>query len=119
MLSLFEAYDDRDPQWVAKAYFDRIYELGIFVRVGGQLSSGNGYGVDGAYCAFPDPDSFYEEDRFEGVRFIYGQGDGAETLFLSGAEFFALMEAACKSYVESAGEGGVELIKIISESPLR
>ncbi|WP_429001088.1 ribonuclease toxin immunity protein CdiI [Stenotrophomonas maltophilia] len=102
----FEACDDQDPQWVAKAYFDRIFELGIFARVVSQLSGGDGCGVDGACCAFPDPVSFYEADRFEGVRFICGHGDGAETLFLSGAEFSDLVEGACRSYVESGGEGG-------------
>ncbi|WP_075676580.1 ribonuclease toxin immunity protein CdiI [Stenotrophomonas sp. TD3] len=118
MSSIFEVYDDRDPQWVAKSYFDRIYELGIFVKVIGHLSCGNGYGVDGAYCAFPDPDSFYEEDRFDGVRFIYGDGEGAEILFLSEGEFVSLMQEACKFYVESGGEGGDEVIRLLSKSPL-
>lgn len=119
MPSLFGVFDDSDSQWVAKCYFDRMNELGAFVKAVDYISRGCGYGFDGAYCAFPDADSFYEEDRFDGVRFMYGYGSDAETLFLSEVECFALMESACKSYVESGGERGGEIVKILSESILR
>jgi hypothetical protein len=67
-----QPYDRRDLHWVIEAYFDRMYDDGRFVEALEHIVKQCGFSTDGAYCSFPDMNSYFEEDHFEGVRFSSG-----------------------------------------------
>ncbi|MBQ4796989.1 ribonuclease toxin immunity protein CdiI, partial [Pectobacterium versatile] len=67
-----QPYDNNDPHWIIKAYFDRMYNDGYFGKAISYILHKDSFHVDGAYCSFPDMNSYYEEEHFEGVEFAYG-----------------------------------------------
>ncbi|WP_241361022.1 ribonuclease toxin immunity protein CdiI, partial [Pseudomonas aeruginosa] len=67
MKELFgQPYSESDPYWVVKGYFDRMYDDGYFIEAVGYIVKRWGFSTDGAYCNFPDENSPFDEEHFEG-----------------------------------------------------
>ncbi|QOZ84299.1 MULTISPECIES: ribonuclease toxin immunity protein CdiI [Chromobacterium] len=101
-----QPYDECDTNWVVLAYLDRMYNDGKFIEAIESISDGVGLSVDGAYCHFPFMDSFYDDDRFEGVKFIYGysvDGDDDEVI-VSLDVCLSLINVACAKYIKNHPE---------------
>lgn len=59
-----------------------------------------GYTTDDVACHFPDHDSFFEENRFEGVQFIVALPlPQPDEVVVSEAEFVAWLEEACRRHL--------------------
>ncbi|NHR04294.1 ribonuclease toxin immunity protein CdiI [Chromobacterium haemolyticum] len=101
-----QPYDESDPNWVVLAYLDRMYNDGKFIEAIESISDGVGLSVDGAYCHFPFMDSFYDDDRFKGVKFIYGysvDGDDDEVI-VSLDVCLSLINVASAKYIKNHPE---------------
>ena len=102
MLELFgQPYDESDPCWVVKGYFDRMYHDGRFIKALELIVKRWGCSTDGAYCNFPDLDSLSEEENFEGVEFSYGYPPGIENTVVVSEDVCAkYIRLACDKYWE-------------------
>ena len=70
---LFTQQDvDNGLNLIIVSYFDRMYEDGDFIRAIELFANGGALNTDGAYCNFPDMDSYDESEHFEGVEFAMG-----------------------------------------------
>ncbi|MCL8303074.1 ribonuclease toxin immunity protein CdiI [Pseudomonas mosselii] len=116
MKELFgQPYSDSDPYWVVKGYFDRMYHDGNFIRSIELLVERWGFSVDGAYCNFPDLNSFFEEEHFEGVEFAYGYPPKNEgTVIVSEGGCSEYMRVACDKYVGLHPEDAAKVKGILS-----
>jgi hypothetical protein len=95
-----QPYDRRDLHWVIKAYFDRMYNDGRFIEAVEYLVKGWGFSTDGAYCSFPDMNSYFEEDHFEGVRFSSGYIlEEDVSIIVSDEVFCEYLKLACDKYL--------------------
>ncbi|MFV3329996.1 ribonuclease toxin immunity protein CdiI [Pseudomonas sp. NY15437] len=95
-----QPYSDSDPYWAVKGYFDRIFHDGNFITSLELLVRKWGFSTDGACCNFPELDSLFEEEHFDGVEFAYGYPTRAEdTVVVSEADCSKYIRLACKKYV--------------------
>jgi len=95
-----ERLDTSNPAWIVKRYFDEVYDSGHFVHVVSLLAKRWGYITDDVACHFPDHDSFFEEDRFEGVQFIVALPlPQPDEVVASDAEFVAWLQESCRRYL--------------------
>lgn len=62
--------DYNDNLRVAKIFFNLIYEDGYFLDVVCTISKKHGFVINDIGCMFPDLNSYYDEDHFEGVEFF-------------------------------------------------
>jgi len=93
-------YDESDAHWPVKGYFDRIYDDGCFVEAIEYVAKKIGFSTDGAYCHFPDMDSPFEDEHFDGVEFAYGdRPEVKDTAVISEEIFFNYIRRACGKYV--------------------
>ncbi len=53
-------------------YMDIMYSDGRFIKAIECIVNRWGYSTDGAYCNFPDENSPFDEEHFEGAEFSYG-----------------------------------------------
>ncbi|MEV1470663.1 ribonuclease toxin immunity protein CdiI [Pseudomonas aeruginosa] len=59
------------------------------------------YSTDGAYCNFPDENSPFDEEHFEGVEFSYGYPPKDEdTIVVSEAVCSKFIRLACEKYLQ-------------------
>ena len=104
MKELFgQPYDVSRPDWVVMGFFDVMYDCGQFIEALGLLVKRYGYGNDSAYCSFPDLNSPFEEDHFDGVEFGYGYASSEsddETVIVSETVATAWIYSACEKYLE-------------------
>lgn len=102
MKELFgQPYSESDPFWIVKAYFDRMYNDDYFIEAVGYIVKRWGFSTDGAYCNFPDENSSYDEERFEGVQFAYGYPPKDEdTVVVSESVCSEYLRLACEKYLE-------------------
>ncbi|KGD99816.1 hypothetical protein JL37_04435 [Achromobacter sp. RTa] len=117
MKELFgQPYDELDPYWVIKGYFDRMYADGYFLEAVGYIVRGWGFGTDGAYCNFPDMGSPFGEEHFEGVEFAYGDSpkDG-DTVVVSETVCFEFIRLACEKYLQCHPEDIAKLKEILDK----
>ncbi|HAY43361.1 MAG TPA: hypothetical protein DCY59_07325 [Micrococcaceae bacterium] len=95
-----ESYEGLTANWIMKAYWDSIYSCGLFVKAACSVSNREGLSVDGAYCRFPDPNGWSEEDLFEGVEFGYGSpGIDLLNMIVSEAACAEVLMEACRRYL--------------------
>jgi hypothetical protein len=100
MKNLFdEEYDRASPDWVVAAYFNWMYDYGYFLDVVEALTKRWGFATDDFSCDFPDTDSYYEEDHFDGVKFVFGAAFDPEVVIVSEDECFQRLSEACDSYL--------------------
>ncbi len=96
-----QPYSESDPYWVVKGYFDRMYDDGYFIEAVGYIVKRWGFSTDGAYCNFPDENSPFDEEHFEGVEFSYGYPPKDEdTIVVSEAVCSKFIRLACEKYLQ-------------------
>ncbi|VEG12513.1 ribonuclease toxin immunity protein CdiI [Moraxella cuniculi] len=94
MNTIFNNIDVLDKFSTAKLFFNLVYQDNYFLTVIDYLIDRHGFVSDDIGCVFPDPDSYYEEDHFDGVRFFIG----GQELTVSDDEFKNLLYEACEKY---------------------
>lgn len=99
---LFELSDvNAGLNLIVMSYFDRMYEDGKFMKAMDLLSKKWTLNTDGAYCHFPDMDSFDVEDHFEGVEIAIGYPPTEEdTVIVDENTFYHYVRLACERYLK-------------------
>ncbi|AWH89387.1 ribonuclease toxin immunity protein CdiI [Limnobaculum parvum] len=96
-----QPYSDTDPYWIVKSYFDRMYNDDKFLEAIELLTRRWTLNVDGAYCNFPDMDSYDEEDHFDGVEFAYGYPPEEDDIVIVSEEIcYKYVRLACEKYLQ-------------------
>ncbi|RJL00094.1 ribonuclease toxin immunity protein CdiI [Enterobacter chuandaensis] len=115
-----QPYDKNDPYWIVKSYFDRMYGSGLFIKAIGYMAEKNSFHLDGAYCSFPDMDSCFEEEHFEGVEFSYGYPpDDSDTIIVSESICYKYLAKACDKYLKYHPEDDLKVNSILGRSFLK
>ncbi|WP_127960432.1 ribonuclease toxin immunity protein CdiI [Serratia microhaemolytica] len=113
-----QPYSDEDPYWIIKAYFDRIYSDGHFLQSIALFSERGSLSTDGAYCSFPDMNSFYEEEHFEGVEFAWGYPPkDDDTIIVSEETCYQYVRLACEKYLQLHPEDTDTVNKLLTKMP--
>ncbi|MFP3523291.1 ribonuclease toxin immunity protein CdiI [Pantoea sp. SIMBA_072] len=113
-----QPYHDDDPVWVVKAYFDRMYNDGGFLRAIELLMIKGALNKDGAYCHFPDMNSYDEEDHFEGVEFAYGYPpEEDDTVIVSEETCYQYVRLACEKYLHLHPEYTDKVNELLAKIP--
>lgn len=114
-----QPYDENNPYWILESYFDRMYGSGFFVKAVSYMAGRNSFHVDGAYCSFPDLNSCYEEEHFEGVEFAYGYPPQEKDTIIVGENIcYEYLKRACDKYLEFHPEDASEISKILKNAIL-
>lgn len=114
-----QPYDETDPYWILESYFDRMYNDGDFLKAISLLTQRGALNTDGAYCHFPDMNSFYEEEHFEGVEFAYGYPPEEEdTIIVSEETCFQYVRQACEKYLQLHPEDTEKVKALITQIPV-
>ncbi|MEQ4973733.1 ribonuclease toxin immunity protein CdiI [Enterobacter cloacae] len=116
---LFSQLDvDSGLDLVIVSYFDRMYSDGDFIRAISLLVKKGALNTDGAYCHFPDKNSFYEEDHFEGVEFAMGYPPSEEdTVIVSEDMCYKYVRLACERYLKFHPEDAQKVNELLAEIP--
>jgi hypothetical protein len=112
-----QPYDESDPFWIIRAYMDRMYSDGCFLDAVGNIVKRWGFSVDGAYCRFPDLNSLFEDERFDGVEFSYGYMDVDESIIVSERVCFEFVRAACERYLSLHGSELEKVDELLGRIP--
>lgn len=96
MNTIFKKIDILDKFSIAKLFFNLVYQDNYFLDVINHLTNRRGFVFNDIGCIFPDIDSYYEEDHFNGVCFFIGE----QELIVSDNEFKNLLRDACEKYNE-------------------
>ncbi|PQQ22258.1 ribonuclease toxin immunity protein CdiI [Photorhabdus hindustanensis] len=113
-----QPYDHSDPHWIVKSYFDRMYNDGHFLEAIELLSKKGALSTDGSYCHFPNMNSYYEEDRFEGVMFIYGYSpDDDDEVIVSEEICYKYVRLACEKYLYRHPEDKDKINALLAKMP--
>ena len=111
-----QPYEPLDPYWVIKAYFDIMYDNGLFIKAISYLGKRWGFGTDGAHCDFPDMNSYFREEHFKGVRFSYGYPSSDDSIIVSEDIFCEWLELACFKFLERSPESVKEINGLLVSS---
>ncbi|HBO6816741.1 ribonuclease toxin immunity protein CdiI [Pseudomonas aeruginosa] len=96
-----QPYNEADPCWVVMCYMDIMYSDGRFIKAIECIVNRWGYSTDGAYCNFPDENSPFDDEHFEGVEFSYGYPPKDEdTIVVSEAVCSKFIRLACEKYLQ-------------------
>ncbi|RBL86189.1 hypothetical protein DDE05_12060 [Streptomyces cavourensis] len=118
MKKLFDqSFDKSDSLWVLKVYFNIIYSDGNFIDAADRISRRWGFSTDGAYCRFPDMNSFDSDEHFEGVEFTYGISPNESTIIVSDKVCVEFLKRACEIYISRHPEYSLKITEIISRLP--
>ena len=119
MKELFgQPYNWSDQCWVLKGYFDRMYNDDVFLDAINNLTKKIGFSCDGAYCNFPDMDSCYEEEHFDGVEFAYGYSpEEDDTITVSEEVCFNYVRLACEKYLQLHPEDTDKVKILLTQLP--
>ncbi|WP_235577532.1 ribonuclease toxin immunity protein CdiI [Pseudomonas aeruginosa] len=75
-----------------------------------------GFSTDGAYCNFPDKNSLFEEEHFEGGEFAYGYPPKDEdVVIVSEAVCSEYIRLACEKYLQPHPEDSVKVRSILDQ----
>lgn len=116
---LFNQHDvDSGLNLIIVSYFDRMYEDGRFLEVIEHIIKKIGFSTDGAYCNFPDMNSYYEEEHFEGVEFAVGYPpEEDDTVIVSEKTFFEYVRLACEKYLQLHPEDIAQINNLLTQIP--
>jgi len=104
---------------VIVSYFDRMYEDGKFLDAIELLSRRWTLNVDGAYCNFPNMNSYDESEHFEGVEFATGYPPTEEgTVIVSEEVCYQYVHLACEKYLKLHPEDTGEVKKTLAKMPV-
>lgn len=114
-----QPYDKTDPYWVLKSYFDLMVVDGYFLKSVNYLLSKDSFHVDGAYCSFPDLNSCYAEEHFEGVEFAYGYPtEEDDTVIVSEEICYQYVRLACEKYIKLHPEDTEKVSDLLAKLPV-
>ncbi|WP_108097479.1 ribonuclease toxin immunity protein CdiI [Pseudomonas sp. GV071] len=109
-----QPYSESDPYRIVKGYFDRMYNDGCFLEAIGYIVKKWGFSTDGACCNFPDMNSPFDEEHFDGVEFSYGFSLSTEnTIIISDAVLSECIRLACEKYLRRHPEDLAKVKKLL------
>lgn len=75
-----------------------------------------GFSTDGAYCNFPDENSRFDEDYFDGVEFAYGYPPKDEdTVVVSEVICAECIRLACEKYLQCHPEETAKVKELLGK----
>ncbi|WP_353605272.1 ribonuclease toxin immunity protein CdiI [Enterobacter cancerogenus] len=100
--NLFDMSDvDSGLNEIVVGYFNIMSSSRNFLEVIEHIVGQVGFNTDGAYCNFPDMNSFDESEHFEGVEFAVGYPPSeAETVIVSEEACYQYVRLACERYLK-------------------
>lgn len=100
--NLFDMSDvDSGLNEIVVGYFNIMSSSRNFLEVIEHIVGQVGFNTDGAYCNFPDMNSFDESEHFEGVEFAVGYPPSeAETVIVSELACYQYVLLACERYLK-------------------
>ena len=105
----------KNPERTIKLYFSSIYEDGYFIEaIYSTLVEYDGFFTEGHYWYYPDMNSPYQADRFEGVCFSVGFSNPEEKIYISERESFEHAKKACERFWQLHPEHKEFLTEIIN-----
>lgn len=111
-------YDRSSSEWVVHNYFDWIYDSGYFVEMVSHVAKKWGFTTDDVGCRFPDMDSYFEEDHFEGVELIAAMGaPDPDEVIVSEEVFWGYLRDACSKYVDRHPEDRDVMVRLLDNIP--
>jgi len=114
-----QPYDRKNPYWILESFFDRMHGEGYFIKTIIYIIGRNSFHLDGAYCSFPDLNSCYEEDHFEGIEYAYGYPpENDSTIIVSENICSKYIKIACAKYLNLHPEDSAEIQVILQNSLL-
>ncbi|AHK18717.1 hypothetical protein BF17_04735 [Yersinia similis] len=116
---LFSQKDVNDGlNLVIVSYFDRMYEDDRFLEVIKYISKKIGFNTDGAYCNFPDMNSYDESEHFEGVEFAVGYPySEADIVIVNEETCFKYVRLSCEKYLHRHPEDTDKVNKLLANIP--
>lgn len=113
-----QPYNEQDPHWVVMGYFDSIYSRGYLLESIALIVKRWGFCADGAYCSFPDRNSLFEEEHFDGVEFAYGYPPTDETtIVVSETTCSEYVRLACQKYLQRHPDDRKEVETLLEHLP--
>lgn len=78
----------------------------------------NGFNTDGAYCNFPDMNSYDVSEHFEGVEFAVGYPPSeADTVIVSEKTCYHYLQLTCERYLKLHPEDSEKVNSLIVKLP--
>lgn len=116
---LFSQQDiDDGLDLIIVSYFDRMYGDGKFLDAIDLLSRKWTLNVDGAYCHFPDMNSYDESEHFDGVEFAIGYPPSdAESVIVSEDVCYQYVRLACEKYLKLHPEDVEKIKDLLTKLP--
>lgn len=94
-------FSNENPERTIMRCFSILYNDGMFLEaVYSILVEYEGAGVEGCSWDYPDLDSPYPSDHFEGVRFEIGFDDPSNIVYVSEQMSFNYAKKACERFLE-------------------
>ncbi|WP_201599133.1 ribonuclease toxin immunity protein CdiI [Psychrobacter vallis] len=111
--NLQEIHENK-PSGVIKECFSTLYKSSVFLEsIYDVLVNYDNAGVEGCYWYYPDPNSPYVDDVFEGVCFEIGFNDPDMKVYVSEEVSFDYAKKACQRFLEIHPEYNEFLTNII------
>lgn len=103
---------------VVVGYFNIMSSGRNFLEVIEHIVGRVGFNTDGAYCNFPDMNSFDESEHFEGVEFAVGYPPSeAETVIVSEKACDQYVRLACEKYLHLHPEDTDKINELLARIP--
>ncbi|MBS9431563.1 ribonuclease toxin immunity protein CdiI [Photorhabdus hainanensis] len=100
------------------AYFDIMYNDNLFLKAIENIVQKNSFVIDGAYCNFPDMDSYYGEEHFEGVEFACGYPPEDDDISIVSEEICnKYVRLACEKYLYRHPEDKDKINALLAKMP--
>ncbi|WP_380184864.1 ribonuclease toxin immunity protein CdiI [Kalamiella sp. sgz302252] len=117
---LFNQKDiDEGLNLVIISYFERLYDENKFLEAIELLSKKWTLNVDGAYCNFPDMNSYDESEHFEGVEFAIGYPpEKDDTVIVSEDICYQYVRLACEKYLRLHPEDTGKVEELMTKLPI-
>lgn len=107
------------PSSIIKNYFDLMYNDGYFLNAIENIIQKESFIQDGVYCNFPDMNSYYEEEHFEGVQFAIGYPPTEEdTVTVSEKTCYHYVRLACEKYLHLHPEDTDKVNELLAKIPV-
>ena len=99
-------------------YFNIMSSDRSFLEVIEHIVKKVGFNTDGAYCNFPDMNSYDESEHFEGVEFAVGYPPSeAETVVVSEETCYFYVRLACERYLKLHPEDTEKVNSLLAKIP--
>ncbi|QJT80116.1 ribonuclease toxin immunity protein CdiI [Kosakonia sp. MUSA4] len=118
--NLFEMSDvNAGLNEIVVSYFNIMASGRNFLEVIECIIGRIGFNTDGAYCNFPDMDSYDESEHFEGVEFAVGYPPSeADTVIVSEKNCYHYVRLACEKYLKLHPEDMEKVNELLAKIPL-